>query len=177
MDTIDQVLAPSACVGEVYWVVLPVPSWPLSFQPQHHSVYVVARMAQVAPSPAATATYRFAESTCTGLYWSVVLPMPSWPTQLPPQHHRVLSVLMAQVASLPAATVAQLVAVPTWTRVERPTLSPWPRASPANPTHQMVPSLRMAHMWVSPMATYCQVPSAPTWLGLCTGYSNPPYSC
>ncbi|MEZ5256177.1 MAG: hypothetical protein R2705_04610 [Ilumatobacteraceae bacterium] len=48
-------------------------------------------------SLAETDAQSLADPTCTGDSWVVVLPIPSWPSPLRPQHHNVPVVLMAQV--------------------------------------------------------------------------------
>ena len=78
------------------------------------------------PSPAATEAQSVAVPTWTGLDRLVVVPSPSCPESLPPQAHRVPSVLTATVWSSPAATEAQLVAVPTWTGLEWSVVVPSP---------------------------------------------------
>ena len=43
--------------------------------------------------------------TATGLGLGVLLPLPSWPLPLLPQHSSVAALVMAQVFSVPAATI------------------------------------------------------------------------
>jgi len=62
-------------------------------------------MAQVWLSPAPTLAQVVASPTWVGVFRLVVVPSPSWPLELLPQHHRVPSVRTVQVCPNPAATL------------------------------------------------------------------------
>ena len=95
------------CCGRSWLVWLPMPSWPTPLSPQHHRVPSV-RVAQVWSPPAVTlAQPRGRGGDLLGQVLVVVVPMPSWPSSLSPQHHRVPSVRVAQVWSPPAVTLVQ----------------------------------------------------------------------
>src|SRR6266536_107850 len=88
---------PLTCPGTGLSVVVPSPSWPSMFQPQHHTVPSVFS-AHVWPRPSVTV----AQSVVCPLSWtgtglSVVVPSPSWPELLTPQHHTVPPVFSAHV--------------------------------------------------------------------------------
>src|SRR5207244_2492391 len=77
---------PRTSTGVLLLVVVPLPSWPPSFQPQHLTCPAVVS-AQVCCPPAAIATTPLVRpDTSTGLLLSVVVPSPSWPLSLAPQH-------------------------------------------------------------------------------------------
>jgi hypothetical protein len=57
-------------------LVVPSPSWPTSFLPQHHTAPVVSR-AHENPSPALTCVAAGTFITCTGTSESVTVPSPS----------------------------------------------------------------------------------------------------
>src|SRR6266487_4592687 len=107
---------PLTCTGTGLSVVVPSPSWPSMFQPQHHTVPSVFS-AHVWPRPSETV----AQSVVCPLTWTgtglwVVVPSPSLPKPLSPQHHVVRSVLTPRACAQPAETVAQSVVCPlTWT--------------------------------------------------------------
>src|SRR5881394_852476 len=69
--------------------VLPLPSCPHSFLPQHHGSPGVAT-AHVLPPPAAM-DFAASDATRNGIGELSVVPVPSWPGSLPPQHHTELS--------------------------------------------------------------------------------------
>lgn len=75
----------------------------------------VLTLAQVVPSPIRTGLLRF-----------VVVPSPSCPLLLLPQHHSVPSVRTAQVVLMLASMRAQVVASPIRTGVVRSVLVPSP---------------------------------------------------
>jgi hypothetical protein len=87
----------------------------------------------------------------------VLVPLPSWPRELAPQHRTVPSVRSAQVYSCPAVTVLAVVIPVTETgvvlhgrlrQVSGPVLVPLP-SWPATflPQHFTVPSDRTAQVW------------------------------
>src|SRR5947208_298343 len=126
--------------------------------PQHSGV-PSACSAQVCERPAAIrATFESAALpiiTCTGLERSVVVPSPSWPETLRPQHHNVPSVLRAQKLEWFCPSRSTDDSPPTtWTGVEESLVLPlpsWPQA--LWPQHQTVRSLRRAHDVVRAHAT------------------------
>src|SRR3989442_6792136 len=83
---------------EVAGSVVPLPSWPKSFSPQHRTV-PSARSAQVWKPPAVTAMAVVIPVTRTGVTElnEVVAGAPSWPGSFRPQHSSVPSGNRAQV--------------------------------------------------------------------------------
>src|SRR6476620_10101340 len=81
--------------------------------------------------------------------WVVVV-SPSWPLVLRPQHHRVLSVLVAQVCEPPALTVAQVVPV-IWVGTSRWVVLLSPRRPLVlRPQHHRVLSVLVAQVCEPP---------------------------
>src|SRR3990172_345410 len=79
-------LRPDTSTGVVRFVVVPSPSWPLALEPQHLRPAAAVR-AQVCEPPVATATTPLARpATSTGVVRFVIVPSPSWPLVLYPQH-------------------------------------------------------------------------------------------
>ena len=85
-----------AATGVYRSVVVPSPTWPAQFSPQHQNVPVGSAAQECAP-PAPTDRAPESPLTCTGVYRSVVVPSPSCPAQFPPQHRTVSSLRTAQV--------------------------------------------------------------------------------
>jgi hypothetical protein len=88
-----------------------------------------------------------ASPTRTGALWFVVVPSPSWPLRLLPQHHSVPSVWTPQVKLVPAVMLAQVVASPIRTGVLRFVVVPspsWPLK--LLPQHHSVPSVPTAQV-------------------------------
>src|ERR1019366_1823895 len=99
-----------SCTGTALPVVVPSPNWPLELDPQHHRVPAVLT-AQVWAQRTLTEAQSLAwVLSCTGTALPVVVPSPSWPELLDPQHHRVPAVLIAQVCRKRALTAAQSLA-------------------------------------------------------------------
>ncbi len=106
---------PVTFTGVVRPAVVPSPSWPWELSPQHLRAPPVV-MAQVWEAPAATATTPVRGEppvqpapaplahTSTGVVRPTVVPSPSWPESLNPQHLRPPPVVMAQAWPPPAAT-------------------------------------------------------------------------
>src|SRR4051812_1275285 len=65
-------------------------------------------------SPGTTVDHVVAAPTCAGRARSTVSPVPSWPEELSPQHHRLASNLIAQVCVAPTRTPEFQSASPTW---------------------------------------------------------------
>ena len=83
--------------GTELLVVVPFPSSPLPLSPQHHTVPPVFS-AHVWSPPAVTVAQSVAcPLTWTGTELSVVVPFPSSPELLTPQHHTVPPVFSAHV--------------------------------------------------------------------------------
>src|SRR3990172_8273091 len=94
---------PETSTGVLLQVVVPLPSWPSSLEPQHLTPPPVVS-AQVWLVPAATALTPLARpETSTGTLFSIVMPFPSSPLSLEPQHLPPPSLVSAQVWSAPAA--------------------------------------------------------------------------
>src|SRR5262245_55934360 len=133
-------------------VLVPSPSCPDTLLPQHHKVPSDLR-AHVNCAPVAiSATSEPSAITCTGDGAVVVVPSPTAPALLPPQHQSVPSVLRAHVCPGPADTSATLApSAVTWTGDTLFTVVPSPSCpAPLLPQHQRVPSVLRAHVWLSP---------------------------
>ena len=92
---------PTTWTGVVLSVVVAFPSWPLSLSPQHQAVWSRSTTHVCdPPAPAAEALARLpdppAPTTWTGVVLLVVVPFPSWPLSLSPQHHATKSALRAR---------------------------------------------------------------------------------
>ena len=75
-----------ACTGAVLsTLVVPLPSWPNAFAPQHQTWWPVS-IAQVWSCPPATAMAGGRPVTGTGTVESAMVPLPSWPVVFCPQH-------------------------------------------------------------------------------------------
>jgi hypothetical protein len=82
--------SPDTATGIDESVVVPLPTWPYEFRPQHRTE----------PPFMSTQTYPLPDEmprapdnpvTCTGLIESSVVPFPSWPEEFNPQHRTVVS--------------------------------------------------------------------------------------
>jgi hypothetical protein len=85
--------------------------------------------------------------------WLVFVPSPSCPVVLSPQHHRLPSLLMAQVCADPAPTTIQSVpgtGVGTLRCAVVPSPS-WPLS--LSPQHASDPSAWVAQVWEAPPLT------------------------
>src|SRR5450432_2448960 len=90
-------LAFATVTGSDELVLFPLPSWPRKLKPQHWTPPVEST-AQVWEPPVAIATTVPAKPTTeTGTSELVVVPLPSWPLVLVPQHERRPFVSSAQV--------------------------------------------------------------------------------
>src|SRR5262245_96509 len=106
---------PPACTGVVLATVVPSPSWPHWLLPQHQRVPSIfrAQLRRVPSEISATALPSALAPACTGVVFEVKVPSPSWPESFAPQHHRVPSVLRAQLCPSPSArSTAALPSVP-----------------------------------------------------------------
>jgi hypothetical protein len=82
-----------------------------------------------------------------------VLPSPTAPRWLSPQHHSVSSVRIPQVCT-PDAPTCFHVLVPTWVGIERVDAEPLPSAPKMpSPQHHSVSSLRTPQEWTAPALT------------------------
>src|SRR5947209_6317359 len=86
--------------GAARWFVVPSPSWPKSFAPQHATL--------VSPSSAheccrPTQTFFTLETpvTCTGLELDIIALLPSWYLSFRPQHQTLPSLSAAQLCAPP----------------------------------------------------------------------------
>jgi len=98
------------------------------------------------PSPTCcTPVFRLA--TWVGMWASVKVPMPSWPTLLLPQHWRSPMPVMAQLSALPAAiAVAASSGVGTGTSLA--VVVPLPSSPlPLSPQHHTRPVFSSAQAW------------------------------
>src|SRR5207244_1683517 len=98
--------SPETATGAWRWIVVPSPSWPEPLSPQHLTPPALVS-AQVWPPPAEIAATPLASpEAATGAWRWIVVPSPSWPTPLPPQHLTPPPLVSAQVCSSPAAIAA-----------------------------------------------------------------------
>ena len=140
-------------------LVLPSPSCPSPFAPQHHRVPSALR-AQVWYSPTETSTI----SAPKPATWVGVAP-----PFLQPQHQSVPSVLSAQVTCMPAETLdTAWPSAVTSTGVDLSTNEPSPSSPEVfMPQHQSEPSILRAQewYWATEMPATSD-PSAVTWVGV-----------
>src|SRR5205807_2509007 len=83
-------------------VVVPFPSWPQSFVPEHFTVPSARRKQLWCHQPAVTPTASVMPLTCTEVGARLVVPSPSCPDAFAPQQRTVPSARTAQVCSHPA---------------------------------------------------------------------------
>ena len=93
---------PETSTGVLLFVVVPSPSWPKEPSPQHLAPPEVVTAQVWLPPAVIDATPDVRPETSTGMLLSVVLPSPSWPPQLPPQHLAPPEDVKAQVWLSPA---------------------------------------------------------------------------
>src|SRR5262245_38077172 len=90
------------CTGLALLLVVPLPSWPCAFTPQHQTV-PSAFKAQVWYAPAVIwVTVPDSPTKSIGKGWMVAWLPPSWPERFEPQHFTPL-LTSTQVCSNPAA--------------------------------------------------------------------------
>ena len=77
-------------------MVVPFPSCPSEFEPQHFTPPVVVRAQVLTSAAEMAATPLVSPETSTGTSDSVVVPLPSWPTSFRPQHFTPPAVVSAQ---------------------------------------------------------------------------------
>src|SRR4051812_22341465 len=133
-------------------VVVPLPSWPLPLYPQQYAqpperAHMCPVVTGLPPPPAVIAVAFVRLETVTGIDESVVVPSPSWPWLLSPQHFAVPPDSNAHVEDCPTAMAVAFVRLDTATGVHDGVVVPspsWPR--PLKPQHFAVPPDR-AHEW------------------------------
>src|SRR6185312_4876191 len=82
------IVRPLTCTGDLLSVVVPLPSSPKLFQPQHCTSPLSSR-AHVYASPTAICTALVSPATLTGVLLLLVVPSPSCPLLFRPQHFTV----------------------------------------------------------------------------------------
>ena len=90
-------------MGSFHGVVVPLPSWPKSFPPQHWTPPAPVSAQLWLPPPAMATTPLPRPTTSTGVVRCVVDPSPSWPPLLFPQHLTPPADVSAQAKPVPAA--------------------------------------------------------------------------
>src|SRR6267378_471792 len=109
--------------------------------------------ARLCPLWAAMAVTPLRLSTRTGVWRSMVVPSPSWPTPFRPQVQTVPSLLSATLWLAPAATAVIPPRFCPCTDVWRSVMVPSPRSpNMFRPQVQTVPSLLSARLWPCPSA-------------------------
>jgi hypothetical protein len=98
MSSISKSLAGETAAGTLRLTVEPSPSWPEEFEPQQYAVPLDAIPHVVLP-PAASRAKRIPDDTATamGNLEEEVVPSPSWPLLLYPQHAATPPVVRAHV--------------------------------------------------------------------------------
>ena len=127
--------------GTKLLVVLPLPSCPYSLLPQHLTAPPLV-MAQLWALPALMAvTPLFSPVTSTGTGLVVVLPLPSCPVSLVPQHLTAPPLVRAQLCTIPALMdVTPLPSPVTSTGIRLPVVLPLPSCLyPLLPQHLTAP--------------------------------------
>ncbi len=140
--------------GDALYVRVPTPPWPYASSPQQYSVPEVVT-AQLFLKPAATAaTPPLRPIGEAGVRRPVVVPSPSWPKPLLPQHSVPPDVITAQVWASPPSSeatpppTAEATTGTVWLVVE-PSPS-WPLAFA--PQHTTMPLVFSAQVWYAPAA-------------------------
>jgi hypothetical protein len=147
------VLRPLTTTGVDVLVVVPFPSWPKAFAPQHLAVPFPNNAHEWLP-PALTATAlvpALRPLTSTGVDAFVVVLLPNWPEPLSPQHLAVPSANNAHEWLPPALTAVAVERPVTTTGVDAfvvVLLPSWPEAF--RPQHLAVPLANSAHEWLPP---------------------------
>src|SRR3989442_3737851 len=140
------------------FAVVPLPSWPSTFSPQHRIV-PSPRSAQACPYPLATATAPVSPLTATGEGAKVPkVPSPRCPDSPSPQHLTVPSPRSAHPHSSPAATRVAAVRPLTATRTKESSRVPLPSCPNwISPTHCAVPSGRSTQVYCPPAETAAEI--------------------
>jgi hypothetical protein len=90
-------LRPNTATGVLRLTEVVSPSWPWALLPQHCTAPVLKRAQVWALPTAMPATPELKPETATGVLRFVVLPSPSWPSKLRPQHCTAPVLKRAQV--------------------------------------------------------------------------------
>ena len=85
--SVAHVRPPPTATGALWLPVVPSPSWPAQLDPQHHAFPVPTSTPHVWDDPATSVAHVRPPLTATGVVRSTVVPSPSWPPPLFPQHH------------------------------------------------------------------------------------------
>src|SRR5437879_1791850 len=163
-------------------VLVPSPSCPSAFRPQHRTV-PSPRSAQVCSYPPLTATALVVPPARAAVSRPPLVPSPSCPSAFRPQHRIVWSPRSAQACSYPPLTaMAPVIPITATGTVEILSKVPSPRCPELpSPQHLAVLSPRSTHANSSPAATWIAVvrpltetrteessrvpsPSCPNWL-------------
>ena len=106
--------------------MVPVPSCPVPLYPQHFAAPPLVS-AHVWKSPEVIATIpEVSPLTWTGVDEPVVVPFPSCPSQLPPQHFTAPPVVSAQVCqALAVMAMTPAVSPLTWTGIDESVVVPF----------------------------------------------------
>jgi hypothetical protein len=171
---------PITSTGELRWVVLPSPSWPAPFSPQHLIVPSMSRAhvwpPRLTPPPPLSATM-FASgrppnerSTSTGVCrLPPDVPSPTWPASLNPQHFAPAAEVTAHpcMPPTPIPDAGPLSAM-TSTGPRGALAVPSPSCPPtSHPQHLAVPVERRAHEWYRPVPTStAPLPRSNTFTGV-----------
>ena len=127
--------------------LLPSPSCPELFPPQHRAV-PSAKRAHVWMPPATTCRTLARRGTNVGVRAFAVVPFPIWPAELKPQHFTAPDLSRAQVCPSPAVNCATWLSPVTVAGVGRRVVVPSP-SCPAwlFPQHFTMASVNSAHAW------------------------------
>jgi hypothetical protein len=106
------IVTPDTASGIDELVVVPFPSCPLEFSPQHWTPPPESN-AQAKSAPAATADAPVIPDTITGVVELVVVPLPSCPLELSPQHWTLPPERSAQAKFAPTVTATADVHCPS----------------------------------------------------------------
>src|SRR5690242_6796022 len=102
-------VSPTTSTGTELEALPVTPSSPDALSPQHFTPAPAPTIAQVCAKPALTAVAPLPDaSATTGTVLSCVLPLPSWPCSLAPQHTTPPAVVTAQACASPLAMLCTL---------------------------------------------------------------------
>lgn len=132
-------------------MVVPFPSRPEPFRPQHRAEPFASAAHECSP-PAEIATTWESDETVTGVKECVaLLPFPSRPLRLSPQHRAVPFASTAHEWEEPAEIATTVVSPETVTGVAESVFVPLPRRpEPFLPQQRADPFANTAHEWVLP---------------------------
>src|SRR5437879_7929288 len=83
---VTPLLRPMTSTGKKRLLVVPSPSWPTKPPPQHLTPPTLVRAQLCSPPAAIAVTPLLRPTTSTGKKRLLVVPSPSWPAALAPQH-------------------------------------------------------------------------------------------